>query len=116
VSDALTRVVDGDGELICEQSVAPADDKVSDIGMYVMARVTLNSIVETDLFCGDSQPHRQGSSDVAHTVAAPSGITHLVGLSIGGLGRLNFCSTARTRKSLACLNQSFECSRVKMSS
>lgn len=113
MSDVLARIVDSDCKLIGEEPIAPSDDEIADLTADIVACSALDAILETDGSARYSQPHCQVSSGVANTVAAPTRIPHFICVRVGGLGRLNLGSTARTEVSLTGRNQLLKRGRIK---
>ncbi len=83
VRDALSRIVDDDRQLICEQAVAAADDEVTRIAGKIRCLQSLQLVVECDRAGRDPEADRERPVRRPHSVATPTGVVQLVGLSRG---------------------------------
>jgi hypothetical protein len=80
VRDVLGSIVDDDRQLICKQTVAPADDEVTRIEGKLRGLQSLQAVLELDRAGRDSEADRGRSIRRPHSVATPTGVVQLVGL------------------------------------
>lgn len=96
VGDALIGVVHDDGQLICEQSVAPMDDEIATLRCEVNFDGTLKGILEPNCPIWDAEAERYTPFWCARAVTAPSWVEKLLGGARStGLCRLNLAAAAR---------------------
>src|SRR6185503_17727283 len=74
VSDALSRIVDHDRQLICEQRISATDDEIACFCRDIADLRALQKILERSQPRRDTQAKSRRTVRCAHTVATPTGI------------------------------------------
>src|SRR5882757_6770776 len=70
VRHVLCRIVDHDGQHVCEQLIAASDQHIADGGSHVLAERSLYAIRELNGGLVDTDPGRAGSAWLQRTLAA----------------------------------------------
>jgi len=119
--DFLGGIVDDDRQLICKQTVAPADDEVTRIKGKLRGLQSLQPVHERNRAGCYQKTDRRRTVRSPHAVATPTKVEQLVGrVAAGRLRCLQLSSTARAGESAASAEQlverrSLECVTLALS-